>query len=146
VAKDDAAFGGQLRSKELAAVTSQRDAHFETVRSKRIAHNDLPIMQQRWGGKPVPGCPSREHIGELLRLVADLMNAVDQHYTGSQMQYALVTDDGIYEPHNLFPGRDGEQLARVLQQFTQWHDAELRASRRLLPAIAPALRPSTGPA
>jgi hypothetical protein len=143
VTKDDSTFGNQLRSNELDAVTKWRDAHFETVRSKRIAHNDLSTMQLRWGGTPGPDWPSREQIGQLLCFAADLMNAVEQNYTDGPTAYALL-DDGVYAPHDRFPGHDGETLVRVLEEFAQRHDAELNAGLRTR-VIAPQPRRSNRP-
>jgi hypothetical protein len=135
VEADDSAFGQVVRSR-LDAIEALRDSALERIRSKRIAHNDLSLIQVRYGGGPGLDWPSREQIGNVLRLIAELMNAVEVHYTGVPFAYALPSDDGTYAPLERSLGRDGHQLMGVLEEFATYHDAQVQANVR-----RPRLRP-----
>jgi len=66
VVADDPTVGTALATNELDAVNKWRDAYFDEIRSKRIAHNDLSKMVARFNGQPT-GWPSREQVGSSSR-------------------------------------------------------------------------------
>jgi hypothetical protein len=126
VTANDATFGGGLETNEWDAVKKWRDAHFEDIRSKRIAHNDLTMRVARFSGQPV-GWPSREQVERFLTLCTDLMDKVHQHYIGRPFVFNLTALDAV---------RSGDTLVKVLKEFAERHDAEVMAGKRTW-AIAP---------
>jgi hypothetical protein len=127
VTADDAAFGRALATNEWAAVKAYRDAEFEEIRSKRIAHNDFTKMTARHSGQPI-GWPSHEKVGRFLDLCIALMDKVQQHYIGSPFPFDLNASDGQ---------KGGEVLIRVLGEYAKWHDAGMEDGSRLQWGIAP---------
>jgi hypothetical protein len=86
VRADDATFGGKLETGKWDAVKEWRDDFFGEIRSKRIAHNDLPKMEGRFSGQPTDW-PSREQVEGFLTRCTDLMDAVYQHFNGRQCKF-----------------------------------------------------------
>ena len=75
-------------------------------RNQVIAHNDLTASQARFlGNNPVCG-PSRADVNEVLKHIAELMNAVDNHHESNTTGYdtSQLPDPG-----------DGETLALYLE-------------------------------
>jgi hypothetical protein len=120
VTADDAPFGGGLETGEWDTVKKWRDAHFEEIRSKRIAHNDLAKMMARFSGQPT-GWPTREQVEHFLSLCTDLMAKVHQHYIGCP----FVFDFNAYDAK-----RNGDKLVKVLAEFAERHHAEVMAGKR----------------
>jgi HEPN superfamily AbiU2-like protein len=119
VTADDAGFGSALAAKEWAAVKACRDADFEEIRSKRIAHNDLVKMVARHSGLPL-GWPSREKVGRFLALCTDLLAKVHEHYDGGPYAFDAHASEGE---------EGGEVLIRVLDEFTRRHVAAVEAGK-----------------
>jgi hypothetical protein len=120
VMADDATFGGSLETGEWDMVKKWRDAHFEDIRSKRIAHNDLAKMVARSSGQPT-GWPSREQVERFLALCTDLMDRVHQHYIGCPFMFDFFQQDA---------NRSGDTLIKVLAEFAERHDAEVKEGKR----------------
>jgi hypothetical protein len=129
VTADDATFGGALASGEWDAVKQWRDLHFEEIRSKRIAHNDLAKMVARFTGQPI-GWPSREQVERFLALCTDLMGKVHLHYVGCPFGFDGMAPDAR---------RNADTLLKVLAEFAERHDAEVLAGQRTW-----AIRPPKG--
>jgi hypothetical protein len=129
VTADDAGFGSRLETGEWNAVKSWRDNHFEEIRSKRIAHNDLTKMVARFNGPPM-GWPSREQVERFLTLCTQLMNRVHERYIGCQFMFQLPALDAE---------ASANKLVKVLTEFAEKHDADVMAGRRTW-----AIQPSAG--
>jgi hypothetical protein len=129
VTADDASFGSSLETGEWDAVKQCRDTHFEFIRSKRIAHNDLANMLALFIGQPI-GWPSRQQVERYLTLCTDLMDKVHQHYIGCPFAFHGTAFDAV---------RSGDALINVLAEFAERHDAEVMAGKR-----AWAIRPPEG--
>jgi hypothetical protein len=120
VKTENAAFGEGLEMGEWDAVKQWRVAHFEEIRSKRIAHNDVAAMAARFGG-PGIDWPSREQVERLLTLCTDLMDKVQKHYIGCTFVFNFNAQDAE---------RSGDKLVEVLTEFVKRHDAEVLAGQR----------------
>jgi hypothetical protein len=129
VKAEDAAYGGGLEMGEWDVVCKWRDAHFEAIRSKRIAHNDLAKMAARFGGLGIDW-PSREQVERFLMLCTDLMDKVQKHYIGCTFAFNFNAQDAE---------RSGDKLVEVLTEFAKRHDAEVQAGQRTW-----AIRPPKG--
>ena len=81
-------------------------------RNKSIAHFDLNTML-RTKVTPLEG-PSRDEIENALEALRNVMNCIEQHYTGSTMAYELflMSDDGEAVIGMLRRGIRYEQLVR----------------------------------
>jgi hypothetical protein len=126
VAADEATVGTGLQTNELDAVNKWRDAYFDEIRSKRIAHNDLSKMTARFNGQPT-GWPSREQVDQFLTLCTDLMGKVQEHYVGCPFQFDFNAHDAR---------KSANSLIKVLAEFAEQHDADVIAGKRSW-AIAP---------
>jgi hypothetical protein len=127
-------LGTSLKSNELVAIDNLRKTHFEEVRSKRIAHNDLAKMQTRHDGHPTIW-PGPEKVKEMLSLCRRVMEKVHEHFVGCPLTF-----NGLEEPM----GEDAERLLHALQEFAERHDEDVIAGKRLpLIGLPPAAKWST---
>ena len=69
----------------LVGVATERTSFCRDWRNRRIAHSDLQL-RLRDNADPLEGA-SRNHVNAALIAVADVLNAVDVHYTGSQTHF-----------------------------------------------------------
>lgn len=82
-----------------------RSEKFRKLRNKRIAHADLHHAL-KVAEEPLPGI-SREDVEQALKVLRQVMNAIELHYDNSQT---------LYEETIVAHDADGNQLLKVLEK------------------------------